>query len=503
MAADNRLAIEQGDVQVGEQGDLSILLNRAFRYDEKDTSEDADQRQVKQAVRTLAEQALADTALVQDDAVQSITKMIKVLDEKLSKQVNSIIHHPDFQSMEGAWRGLSHLVYNTETDETLKIRFMNIKKDDVRRMFEKFPDSAWDQSPLFKQLYEEEYDVLGGTPYGCVVGDYQFDHTAPDMTVLKGMAKIGSAMHAPFITSPKPSLFKMESWQELKNPRDLTKIFEVAGYEDWRSFRAAEDSRYIGLAMPRFLARLPWGPETKPVEGFNFKEETSAGDHSKYTWANSAYAMATNITRSFKLYGWCANIRGVQSGGAVENLPTHTFETDDGTVDTKCPTEIGIGDRRELELAKNGMMPLTHKKHSNEAAFIGAQSLHKPPVYEDPAATANANLGARLPYLFATTRFAHYLKVMVRNKVGEYTSTDDLRLFLHNWIHTYVNGNPESGGLEAKAKRPLAAAEVFVTENKANPGYYNAQFLLKPHYQLEGLNVSLRLVSQLKSERGQ
>ncbi|MBS1222709.1 MAG: type secretion protein, EvpB/VC family, partial [Proteobacteria bacterium] len=306
----------------------------------------------------------------------------------------------------------------------------------------------------------------------------------------------------PFISGAAPTVMQMDSWQELSNPRDLTKIFQTAEYASWRSLRESEDSRYLGLAMPRFLARRPYGAKSDPVEEFDFEEEVEGAEHNKYSWANAAYAMATNITRAFKLYGWCTRIRGVESGGAVENLPTHTFPTDDGGVDMKCPTEIAISDRREAELAKNGFMPLLHKKNTDFAAFIGAQSLQKPAEYYDPDATANANLSARLPYLFAVCRFAHYLKCMVRDKIGSFKERDDMQRWLNNWIMNYVIANPESAGEEAKARSPLAAAEVVVEEVEGNPGYYTSKFYLRPHYQLEGLTVSLRLVSKLPSIKG-
>ncbi len=483
-------------VQMEEEGDLASLLKKEFK-----PRTDSAGAAVEQAVQTLAQQALADTNLVKGDVVQSIEAIIAAIDAKLGKQLDKILHHPDFQQMEGAWRGLHFLVSNTETDETLKIRVMNIAKKDLEKMFGKFRGVAWDQSPLFKQIYESEYGQLGGHPYGCLVGDYQFDQSAPDIQVLKGLAQIASASHAPFITSPKASLFQMESWQELSNPRDLTKIFQTPEYAGWRSFRASEDSKYVGMAMPRFLARLPYGANTNPSEGLAYEEGVSGGKHEQYTWANSCYAMAANITKSFKLYGWCTSIRGVESGGAVDGLPTHTFSTDDGGVDIKCPTEIAITDRREAELAKNGLMPLVHRKNSDSAAFIGAQSVHQPPQFEDAAATANANLGARLPYLFATSRFAHYLKCIVRDKVGGFASAASMQRFLQDWILNYVDGDPEGSTDVVKATHPLAGAEVVVTENKQNPGYYNAQFFLRPHYQLEGLNISLRLVSELPSQR--
>jgi type VI secretion system protein ImpC len=293
----------------------------------------------------------------------------------------------------------------------------------------------------------------------------------------------------------------MDSWQELANPRDLTKVFTTPEYAAWRSLRESEDSKYIGLAMPRFLARMPYGARTNPVEAFNFEEDTGAADHSRYTWANAAYAMATNINRSFKEYGWCSRIRGIESGGAVQNLPTHTFPTDDGGVDMKCPTEIAIEDRREAELAKNGFMPLVHRKNSDFAAFIGAQSLHKPAEYDDPDATANANLAARLPYLFATCRFAHYLKCIVRDKIGSFKEREEVQRWLQDWIFQYVDGDPANSSESTKARKPLAAAEVVVEEDPANPGYYSSKFFLRPHYQLEGLTVSLRLVSKLPSAK--
>jgi len=315
------------------------------------------------------------------------------------------------------------------------------------------------------------------------------------------MSKVAAAAHAPFIAGASPTVMQMDSWQELANPRDLTKIFGTPEYAGWRSLRESEDARYIGLAMPRYLSRLPYGPKTSPVEEFDFEEDTGSADHSRYTWANAAYAMAVNINRSFKLYGWCSRIRGVESGGSVEGLPTHTFPTDDGGVDMKCPTEIAISDRREAELAKNGFMPLVHRKNSDFAAFIGAQSLQKPSEYDDPDATANANLSARLPYMFACCRFAHYLKCIVRDKIGSFKERDDMQRWLQKWIMNYVDGDPAHSSESTKASKPLAAAEVQVEEIEGNPGYYAAKFFLRPHYQLEGLTVSLRLVSKLPSAK--
>jgi type VI secretion system protein ImpC len=481
--------------QATELNEFEALLTQEFKP--KTTQA---QEAVTNAVRTLASQALGHTQLISKDVIQTIEGIIAEIDRKLSEQINKILHHEDFKALEGTWRGLHHLVSNTETDETLKIRVMNLSKKDAARTLKKFKGTAWDQSPLFKKVYEEEFGTPGGTPYGCLIGDYQFDHSPPDVEMLSGFAQIAAASHAPFITASAPTLMNMESWQELSNPRDLTKIFQTPEYAPWRSLRESENARYLGLTMPRFLSRLPYSPAANPVEEFAFEEDTEGADHSKFVWSNSAYAMGTNITRAFKLNGWCSRIRGVESGGMVEGLPCHSFPTDDGGVDMKCPTEIAITDRREAELAKNGMMPLSHWKNTDYAVFVGAQSLQKPAVYDDPDATSNANLAARLPYLFATCRFAHYLKCIVRDKIGSFKERTDMQRWLNEWITNFVTSDPNASESQ-KAKYPLAAAEVVVEEVPGNPGYYTSKFFLKPHFQLEGLTVSLRLVSKLPSAK--
>ena len=479
-----------------EGSDLASLLQKEFK-----PKTDEAKSAVEAAVQTLAQQALSQTTLIGNDVVKSIEAMIAAIDEKLTAQINQILHHEDFQKLEGAWRGLHYLVNNTETDEQLKIRVFNVSKQELGKTLKRYKGTNWDQSPLFKKIYTEEFSQFGGEPYGCLVGDYHFDQSAPDVELLAEMAKVAAAAHAPFIAGASPTVMQMDSWQELANPRDLTKIFSTPEYAAWRSLRDSDDAKYIGLAMPRYLSRLPYGARTNPVEEFNFEEDTGAADHKKYTWANAAYAMAVNINRSFKEFGWCSRIRGIESGGAVQNLPTHSFPTDDGGVDMKCPTEIAIDDRREAELAKAGFMPLIHRKNSDFAAFIGAQSLQKPAEYDDPDATANANLAARLPYLFATCRFAHYLKSIVRDKIGSFKERDDVQRWLQNWILNYVDGDPAHSSETTKAKKPLAAAEVVVEEVEGNPGYYTSKFFLRPHYQLEGLTVSLRLVSKLPSAK--
>ena len=480
-----------------EGSDFSSLLQKEF----KPRSDEA-KSAVEAAVLTLAQQALSNTQVISKDVTKSIQAMIAAIDAKLSEQINKILHNEDFQKIESAWRGLHYMVNNTETDENLKIRVMDISKKDLHKQLKKFKGAAWDQSPMFKKVYEQEYGQFGGEPFGAIVGDYHFDQSPPDVELLGEMAKIAASAHAPFITGASPHLMQMESWQELANPRDLTKIFQTPEYAGWRSLRESDDARYIGLCMPRFLARTPYGAKTNPVEDFDFEEDVAGADHSYYAWANAAYAMATNINRSYKLYGWGSRIRGIESGGAVEGLPLHTFPSDDGGVDQKCPTEIAISDRREAELSKAGLLSLIHRKNSDFAAFIGAQSLQKPFEYDDPDATANANLAARLPYLFACNRFAHYLKCIVRDKIGSFKERADMERWLNKWITNYVDGDPSTSSEETKARKPLAAAEVVVEEVEGNPGYYTSKFFLRPHYQLEGLTVSLRLVSKLPSAKG-
>jgi type VI secretion system protein ImpC len=493
--SDTQLTLEGAPATTIETGsEFSQLLAREFK-----PKSDRAREAVESAVQTLAQQALAHTALISDDSLRSIDAMITAIDRKLTEQVNVIIHEEQFQQLEGAWRGLHHLINNTETDEMLKIKFFNISKKELGRTLKKFRGTAWDQSPIFKRIYEDEYGQLGGEPYGLLVGDYHFDHGPQDTQLLGDIAQTAAAAHAPFLAGAAPTVMQMESWSELSNPRDLTKIFQTPEYAAWRSLRESEDSRYIGLCMPRFLSRLPYGSKTEPVEEFSFEEDTEGADSCNYTWCNSAYAMATNITRAFKIYGWCSHIRGIESGGAVEGLPAHTFPGDDGGIVMKCPTEIAISDRREAELSKNGFLPLIFKKNSDFAAFIGGQSLQKPQEYDDPGATANANLSARLPYLFATCRFAHYLKCMIRDKIGGTKTKGQLQEWLQNWLNLYVDGSPNSSSEEYKASHPLAGAMVEIEDDEENPGYYRSKFFLMPHFQLEGLTVSLRLVARMKS----
>ena len=487
------LAQQAQQTETLEVSDFEKLLGQEFRP----KSEEANNA-VKGAVQTLVQQALANATLISTDSIKTIEGMVAELDKKISAQINAVIHHEDFAKMESAWRGLSYLVNNTQTSESMKIRVMNISKKDLQKMMKKFKGTAWDQSPLFKKLYEEEYGTAGGEPYGAIIGDYYFNHTAPDIELLKGIAQIAAAAHAPFIAASDPSIMNLDSWQELANPRDLTKIFSTPEYAAWRSFREMDDSRYVALTMPRVLSRVPYGADTNPVEGFNFTEDTGAGNSANYNWMNAAYAMGVNINRSFVDYGWCARIRGVESGGIVESLPTHTIPTDDGGVAMKCPTEIAITDRHEAELSKNGFLPLIHWKNTDYAVFLGGQTVNKPQEYDNPDATANASLSARLPYIFATCRFAHYLKCIVRDKIGSFKERADMERWLSDWISNYVTSDPNASE-DVKAKYPLAEAKVTVDTIEGQPGYYSAKFYLRPHYQLEGLTTSLRLTTKMPS----
>ncbi len=482
---------------VQEADEFSALLKQSF----KPRSERA-ATEVEAGVNTLIQQALADTSLIKTDVLDTIDEMIARLDEKLSAQINEILHAGEFQQIESAWRGLHYLVFNSETDTSLKLRVMNVSKQELYKDLRMYPDAKWDQSPLFKAVYEQEYGTLGGQPFGTLVADYHFDHSAVDVRLLRDLSKVAAAAHAPMITGAAPTLLGMDAWTELTNPRDLSKIFDTPDYAAWKSLRDSVDSRYVGLCMPRVLARQPYGAKSQPVEEFAFEEETDGHTGKKFAWMNAAYAMAVNINRAYKEWGWTVRIRGVQSGGEVVNLPTHTFPTDDGGVDLKCPTEIAISDRRENELSKSGLLPLIHRKNTDKAAFIGAQSLYRPKKYDKEEATASDNLSSRIPYMFAVSRFAHYLKCMVRDQIGETKERQELERWLQSWINLYVDADPANSSVMVKARKPLAAARVDVFEDVENPGFYGARFYLRPHFQLEGMDIGMSLVSRLPAKAG-
>ncbi len=483
-------------VAVAEADRFQELLRKEFK-----PKTDRARDEVERAVRTLAEQALSETAVVADDVVGTIKAIVAEIDRKLTDQLNVILAQSRFQQVESAWRGLHYLVNNTETDEMLRIKVMNVCEDGARPQPEEVQGLVVGSEPAVQDAVRSGVRPARRPALWRAGRRLSFRSHPGDVELLGQVAQIAAAAHAPFISGAAPALMAMDSWQELANPRELGRIFAAPDYAGWRGLRESEDAKYLGLCLPRFLARVPYGPKTNPVEEFEFDEAVDGADPAQYSWANSAYAMAVNINRSFKLYGWCSSIRGVESGGAVEGLPLHMFPSDDGGVDVKCPTEIAISDRREAELANCGLMPLIHRKNTDTAAFIGAQSLQRPVEYTDADATANARLAARLPYLFATCRFAHYLKCMVRDKIGSFRERRDMERYLSDWIKGYVIANPENAGEQSRAEKAARGRGSEVEEVEGNPGYYSARFFLRPHYQLEGVNVTLSLVSRLPSQR--
>jgi type VI secretion system protein ImpC len=449
----------------------------------------------KDYFKQFLESVVGADQVVSKDVEQNIKFWISKIDQKLSAQLNEVMHHPDFQKLEGTWRGLKYLVNKSETGEALKLRVLNVSKKDLLKDLEKA--SEFDQSALFKKVYEEEYGQLGGQPYGMLMGDYEFGRGPEDISLLKMVSNVAASAHAPFVSAASPKMFGFDRFTELPNPRDLAKIFESVEYAPWKSFRESEDSRYVALTMPHVLARLPYGANFSPVEEFNFEEMVDGKDHDKYLWMNASWAYAARITDAFAKDGWFMRTRGVEGGGKVEDLPVHTFPTDDGDVAMKTPTEIAISDRREFELSNLGFLPLLHSKNRDFAVFMGAQSAQKPKTYFDPAANANAELSTKFNFMLSVSRFAHYLKVMARDKVGTMMETDDVARWLNDWINNYVVANPESASEETKAKRPLAGAEIRVQEVKGKPGWYEAVAYLRPHYQLETLATSMRLVAEI------
>ena len=491
MADEAKQAQPQGAAVAGaeESGFLDQIINET-RIGKDDWERDQSRRQIA----TLVDEVMKGTLRVSKDLEATINARIADIDKVLSAQLNAIMHAPEFQKLEGAWRGLHYLVMQSETSTMLKIRVLNISKDELRKDLEKAVE--FDQSALFKKVYEEEYGTFGGAPYGALIGDFEFGRHPQDLALLEKVSNVAAAAHAPFISAAAPGLLGLESFTDLPNPRDLAKKFETPDYAKWKSFRESEDSRYVGLTLPHVLMRLPYGPDTVPVEAFNFKEDVDGTDHSKYLWGNAAYAMGARLTDAFAKYGWTAAIRGVEGGGRVDGLPTHTFRTDEGEIALKCPTEIAITDRREKELSDLGFIPLVHCKGTDFAAFFGAQSCQKAKKYDTDAANANARLSTQLQYLLAMSRFAHYLKSIMRDKIGSFMTRKDCEDFLNRWISKYVVST-EDAGQEIKAKFPLKEARVEVAEVAGKPGVYRAIAFLKPHFQLDELTVSLRLVAEL------
>lgn len=475
----------------GVAEDLSLLdqlLNesRALDDNERETQKDYLAEFIRHAVEP--------DQITSKDTAATINYWIAEIDKKISAQLNEIMHDPKFQKLEGSWRGLHYLVHQSETSTTLKIRVLNVQKKELLKDLETAVE--FDQSALFKKVYEEEYGQLGGSPYGLLIGDYEFSRHPEDITLLRLVSNVAASAHAPFVSAASPALLNLTSFTELPNPRDLAKIFESVAHTSWRSFRDSEDSRYVAMVMPRVLGRLPYGAEFKPVEEFDFEEFVDGRDHSKYLWMNAAWAYGARVTDAFARYGWYAKVRGVEGGGKVEGLPVHTFNTDDGDVAMKCPTEIAISDRREFELSNLGFLPLLHAKDTDFAVFMGAQSCQKQKKYFDDSANANAELSVKINFLMCVSRFAHYLKVMARDKVGSMLEAAQCEKWLNDWISNYVC-DPNMAGDETKAKCPLSDATVEVREVAGKPGWYEAIAWLRPHFQLETLNASMRLVAEV------
>lgn len=486
---------EAGVAAETQTGSLS-LLDQAISV-----TKTAEPDEMQDLLRTLTSEALAGTVTFSKNLTQTFNKAIAAIDEKLSKQLSAIMHHPEFQKLEGSWRGLNYLVKNSETSATLKIRMLNLTKKELHKDLTKAVE--FDQSQTFKKIYESEFGTPGGEPYGALIGDYEFGNGTEDLEVLQGMSNVAAASFAPFIAAANSEMFGLSSFTELSKPRDLEKIFESSEYIKWRSFRDSEDSRFVTLAMPRVLARTPYGSKGRQIEEFKFEEApidangtVSAMTADKFTWMNASYALGERLTSAFSKYGWCVAVRGAEGGGKVENLPSFTFTSDDGDVDQQCPTEIGITDRREAELSKLGFLPLCHYKNTDYAVFFGAQTTQRPKKYDNPDATANAAISARLPYIMATSRFSHYLKVMGRDKIGSFMEVSDCETWLNNWIRNYVNGNKDASA-EMKAQYPLAEATVSVKEIPGAPGSYNAVAYLRPWLQMEELTASMRLVARI------
>jgi type VI secretion system protein ImpC len=466
-----------------------------------EATKQTERSRAEELIRTLTEEALKGTVTYSKNVTVTIKAAITAIDHAMSKQLAAVLHNPDFQKMEGTWRGLHYLVMNTETSTRLKLRVFNVSKRELFKDVDKAVE--FDQSQIFKKLYENEFGTPGGEPYGALIGDYEFTSHPEDVELLAKMSNVAAAAFCPFISAASPTLFGFGGWSELSKPRDLAKIFDTIEYTKWKAYRDSEDSRFVTLVMPRVLSRLPYGANTKPIEEFGFEEVELDGQgrakpvpHDHYAWMNAAYVMGTRMTDAFAKYSWCTAIRGAEGGGKVEGLPAHIFTSDDGDPDLKCPTEIGITDRREKELSDLGFLPLCHYKNTEYAVFFGGQTTQKPKKYDRPEATANAAISARLPYMMATSRIAHYLKVIARDWIGKFMEASDCEAALNRWIRNYVNANKDAGQ-ETKAKYPLAAAEVKVMEIPGKPGSYNAVAWMRPWLQFEELTTSLRMVARI------
>ena len=491
-------AQQQGEAQVQEQTQEVGLLDQILT-EGRMARDDFQRERAKDMIGEFVGQVMKGELTLSKNMDVAINSRIAEIDRLITSQMNEIMHNEEFQKLEGSWRGLHHLVKNSLTGTQLKIRVMSVTKKDLLKDFERALE--FDQSALFKKIYEEEYGTFGGAPYGALIGDYEFGNHPQDMALLESMSQVAAAAHAPFLSAASSELFGWDTFSEMNEVRDVSKIFDRAEYAKWRSFRESEDSRYVGLTLPHVLGREPYGAATRPTETFNFEEDVDGKDHKKYLWSNAAYALGTRLTEAFSMHGWCVAIRGVEGGGLVQGLPTHTFETDEGEVAMKCPTEVAITDRREKEFADNGFIPLVHCKGSDYAAFFATQSANKAKKYDTDDANANARLSSQLQYIFAVSRFAHYLKSMMRDKIGSFMSRQEAQIFLNRWISGYVLENDVAPAAQ-KAKYPLREARIDVAEVPGKPGAYRAVAFLRPHFQLDELSVSLRLVANLPPPAG-
>jgi type VI secretion system protein ImpC len=423
-----------------------------------------------------------------------LNQRMQQIDELITAQLNEIMHHAAFQKLEGSWRGLHYLVSRTNTSSHLKLRLLNATKDEIHKDLIKAVE--FDQSQLFKKIYEEEYGTFGGHPYSALLADFEFGRHPLDVELLDKLSNVAAAAHAPLLAAAHPKMFDLDSFEDLGVPRDLAKLFDSLELIKWTGFRNSEDSRYVTLVMPRVLYRLPYGANTNPAEGISFEEDVAGADSAKFCWGNAAFVLAERITNAFSLFGWTAAIRGVEGGGIVEGLPAYTFRTTDGDIALKCPTETAITDRREKELSDLGFMSLCHCKATDYAAFFGSQTVQKPKVYNEDDANANAALSARLPYILAASRFAHYIKVIMRDKIGSFMARENVEMYLNSWIASYVLLNDDAPQ-NVKAKYPLREARIDVYDVPGKPGAYRAVVYLRPHFQMEELTASIRLVATL------
>ncbi len=458
------------------------------------------QQRAKELIDSFVKEVADNSKIdVSHDTISMLNQRIAQIDALISEQLNEVLHDEKFQKLEATWRGLDYLVGQSATGSDLKIKVLNVSRDELQTDLEKA--SEFDQSNLFKKIYSQEFGTYGGHPFSMLLGDYAFGRGARDVALARMISQVAAASHAPFISSASPAMFDMDSFTELDNPRDMAKLMESTELAKWRSFRETDDSRFFVLALPRTLMRLPYGHDTIPVEEFDFVENVTGKEHDKYLWGNAAWALGQRMTDAFSKYKWCAAIRGVEGGGAVHDLPAHSFKTDQGDVELKCPTEIAITDRREKELADLGFVPLVHCKGTDYAAFFSAQTSNKPKVYTNDAATSNARISSMLPYIMASSRFAHYLKSMMRDKIGTFVNRQQVEAYLNNWISNYVLLD-DSAGMEVKAKYPLREGRIDVTDDPARPGCFRAVAFLRPHFQLDELSVSLRLVAELPPPAG-